>query len=57
VHEKRITAMSVGRRRSNPSRVFCAGLLTGREDARKDTAMNTAMDAYAELTEVKPFWR
>jgi len=57
VHEKRITAMGVGRRRSNPSRVFCAGLLTGREDARKDTAMNMAMDAYAELTEVKPFWR
>jgi len=57
VHEKRITAMGVRRRQSNPSRVFAAGLLTGREDARKDTAMNMAMDAYAELTEVKPFWR
>ena len=39
VHEKRIAAMSVRRRRSNPNRVFAAGLLTGREDARTDAAM------------------
>jgi triphosphatase len=57
VHEKRIAAMGVRRRRSNPSRVFAAGLLTGREDARVDAAMATATDAYADLATVKPFWR
>jgi inorganic triphosphatase YgiF len=57
VHEKRIAAMGVRRRRSNPSRVFAAGLLTGREDARADAAMAAATEAYADLAEVKPFWR
>jgi CHAD domain-containing protein len=57
VHEKRITAMGVRRRRSNPNRVFAAGLLTGREDARKDAAMKSATAAYADLAKVKPFWR
>jgi triphosphatase len=57
VHEKRIAAMGVRRRRSNPSRVFAAGLLTGREDARMDTAMTAATQAYADLAKVKPFWR
>ena len=57
VHEKRIAAMGVRRRRSNPNRVFAAGLLTGREDARMDAAMIAATDAYADLAKVKPFWR
>jgi CHAD domain-containing protein len=57
VHEKRIAAMGVRRRRSNPSRFFAAGLLTGREDARKDRAMETATATYAELAKVKRFWR
>jgi hypothetical protein len=57
VHEKRTAAMGVRRRRSNPSRVFAAGLLTGREDARKDAAMEAATAAYAELAKVKRFWR
>jgi CHAD domain-containing protein len=57
VHEKRIVAMGARPRRSNPSRVFAAGLLTGREDARLDAAMSAATDAYAELAKVKPFWR
>ena len=57
VHEKRIAAMGVRRRRSNPSRVFAAGLLTGREDARADAAMAAATEAYADLAKVKPFWR
>jgi CHAD domain-containing protein len=57
VHEKHITAMGVRRRRSNPSRLFAAGLLTGREDARNDAAMTTAAEAYAGLAKVKPFWR
>ena len=57
VHEKRITAMGVRRQRSNPSRVFAAGLLTGREDARKDATMKAATEAFADLAEVKRFWR
>jgi len=57
VHEKRIAAMGVRRRRSNASRVFAAGLLTGREDARIDAAMTAATDAYADLAKVRPFWR
>jgi len=57
VHEKRIAAMGVRRRRANASRVFAAGLLTGREDARMDGAMTAATDAYADLAKVKPFWR
>jgi triphosphatase len=57
VHEKRIAAMGVRRRRSNPNRVFAAGLLTGREDARMDAAMTAATEAYADLAKVKPFWR
>jgi CHAD domain-containing protein len=57
VHEKRITAMGVRRRRPNPSRVFAAGLLTGREDARKEAATKAATEAYSDLAKVKPFWR
>ena len=57
VHEKRIAAMGARRRRSNPNRVFAAGLLTGREDARKDAALTAATDAFADLAKVKPFWR
>jgi inorganic triphosphatase YgiF len=57
VHERRIAAMGVRHRRSNPSRVFAAGLLAGREDARKDAAMAAATSAYAELARVKRFWR
>ena len=57
VHEKRITAMGVRRRQPNPSRVFAVGLLTGREDARKEAAMKAATEAYSDLAAVKPFWR
>jgi triphosphatase len=56
VHKERIAAMSTRRRRSNPSRVFVAGLLAGREDARTESAMRVAIDAYADLTKVKLFW-
>jgi hypothetical protein len=49
--------MGARRRRSNPNRVFAAGLLTGREDARKDAALTAATDAFADLAKVKPFWR
>jgi inorganic triphosphatase YgiF len=57
VHEKHIAEMGVRRRRSNPSRVFAAGLLTGREDARIDAAITVATEAYADLARIKPFWR
>jgi len=57
VHEKHIAAMGVHRRRSNPSRAFAAGLLTGREDARIEVAIMAANEAYSDLTKIKRFWR
>jgi len=57
VHEKHIAEMGVHHRQSNPSRAFAAGLLTGREDARIDTAIETANEAYVDLAKIKPFWR
>ena len=57
VHEKHIAAMSVHHRRSHPSRVFAAGLLTGREDARIEAAITTANEAYVDLAKIKRFWR
>jgi triphosphatase len=57
VHEERISAMGIRGRRSNRSRVFAAGLLTGREDARIESVMTAAIDAYADLAKMKPFWR
>jgi inorganic triphosphatase YgiF len=57
VHEDLISAMAMRRRRSNPKRAFAAGLLTGREDARIEAAMEAATGAYTDLVAVKPFWR
>lgn len=57
VHEKRIAAIGIPRQRSNPSRAFAAGLLTGLEDARIGAAMTAATEAYADFAKVKPFWR
>jgi triphosphatase len=57
VHEQRIAALGIRRRRSDAKRAFAAGLLTGREDARIEPAMATATQAYADLAKVKPFWR
>jgi triphosphatase len=57
VHEKRIAAISIRRQRSNPSRAFAAGLLTGLEDARTEAAMTAAVKAYADLEKIKRFWR
>jgi hypothetical protein len=57
VHEKHIAAMSVRHRRSNPSRAFAAGVLTGREDARIEAAITAANEAYLDLTKIKRFWR
>jgi len=49
--------MNVHHRRSNPSRAFAAGLLTGREDARTEAAITAANEAYLDLTKIKWFWR
>jgi triphosphatase len=57
VHEKHIAAMGVHHRRSNPSRAFAAGLLTGREDARIEVAITAANEAYLDLSKSKRFWR
>jgi inorganic triphosphatase YgiF len=57
VHERRISAIGLRKRRSGRKRVFAAGLLTGREDARIETALTAATDAHAELADIKPFWR
>ena len=57
VHEHVITALGAERRRMSPKRAFAAGLLTGRESARLDTAMAAATEAFAELKDAKPFWR
>jgi triphosphatase len=57
VHEKTIAAISLQHQRSDPSRVFAAGLLTGREDARVEAAIAAANEAYLDLARVKRFWR
>jgi inorganic triphosphatase YgiF len=57
VHEKRIAAIGIRRQRSNPSRAFAAGLLTGLEDARTEAAMTAAVKAHADLEKIKRFWR
>jgi triphosphatase len=57
VHEKTIAAMSTHHHRSDPSRVFAAGLLTGREDARLEAAITAAKEGYADFARVKRFWR
>ena len=55
VDEAHLATMGI-RRRSNPSRVFAAGLLTGREDAQIEEAEVAATEAYAALAKIKPFW-
>ena len=55
VDEERIRKMSL-RYRSNPNRVFAAGLLT-REEAKIGAAIAVARKAYADVAKVKPFWR
>jgi hypothetical protein len=50
-------SLSHRRRRSSSSRIFAAGLLTGREEARIEAAMRVATEAYADLAKVKAYWR
>ena len=56
VDEQRLAAIGI-RRRSDPNRIFAAGLLTGREDARTEAAIAAATEAYGKLAKAKPFWR
>jgi triphosphatase len=56
VHEKRFAALETLSRHTNSSRVFAAGLLTGREEARMEAAITAATEAYLELVKVKQFW-
>jgi triphosphatase len=56
VHEKHIIELGISPRPSNPSQVFAAGLLTGREDARTEAAMKAATETYSDLAKVKQFW-
>jgi CHAD domain-containing protein len=57
VHEDRIAALGLRGRRSGRKRAFAAGLLTGREDAQLDAAMEAATAAGPALAKAKPFWR
>ena len=57
VHEDRMTEMANQRRQSNQNRVFAAGVLAGREDARLEVVMKAATAAYEKLIKVKPFWQ
>jgi hypothetical protein len=57
VHEKVISAPGVAGCRGGRQRSFAIGLLTGSEDARIDPVMAHAVNAYKELSNVKPFWR
>jgi inorganic triphosphatase YgiF len=56
VHEKRIAALGIRRQRSNPSRLFAVGLVTGHEDARMENSMTAATESYEDLANVKAFW-
>ena len=57
VNEARMTEIGIRHRQSNPKRVFAAGLLTGREDARLEVVAEAATAAYERLIKVKPFWK
>jgi triphosphatase len=56
VHEKIISAADAKRARASRGKTFAAGLLTGREDARFNTAMAAAEKALRQFARAKPFW-
>ena len=56
VHEALIGATGMRRRRASRKRAFAAGVLVGHEDARLDATLAAAIDAYADLAKIKPFW-
>ncbi len=57
VHEKRISALGMTPPQGHGRNAFAAGLLTGREDARFDQAVEVAKRALADFAEAEPFWR
>ena len=57
VHEQRMAAIGLRRRRTSAGRAFAAGLLAGREDARTEAALAAATEALEDLAAAKPFWR
>jgi hypothetical protein len=38
-------------------RAFAAGLVTGNQEARRSELLADAVKAYAQLDDVKPFWK
>lgn len=59
VHEDLLSAdarVEARRKRGDSRRAFAAGLLMGREDARKEPALDAAVAAHATLLKSKPFW-
>ena len=57
VHEQRMAAIGLRRRRTSAGRAFAAGLLAGREDARTEAALAAVTEALEDLAAAKPFWR
>jgi len=57
VHESIISAAGMRYRPISRKRVFAAGVLTGREDARIDAAMAAAEAALGRFVKAKPYWR
>ena len=56
VDERLIAATATRRRRLSSNSTFAAGLLTGREDARWDAAMSTAILGYSKVVNARSFW-
>ena len=59
VHENRSTAVaeaSAARAKAQPHRAFAAGLVVGHEEARQQTVLQAAEQAYDRFRKVKPFW-
>jgi inorganic triphosphatase YgiF len=57
VDQKMIRSTRKRTRQAAQNGAFAAGLLTGREDARLDSAMAKATAAYAGFAKAKAFWR
>ena len=53
-----ITPNDVGKRKFPPAnKVFAAGRLSGREEARSFSVLESAERAYTRFAKAKPFWR
>ncbi len=59
VHENRSTAVaeaSAARAKAQPHRAFAAGLVVGHEEARLQSVLQAAEQAYDRFRSAKPFW-